>query len=103
MGKSKTSKWTFILVGGIGMFLISFTLIYNLLIPDICYYHTHEMNSFMNLFYSAGGADNGHPSPNFLNLIISLIIGGILGYGIYKYLTNKNKRKIKTTGNNVYN
>ena len=103
MKESKTIKWVFITVGGISMCLISFTLIYDLLIPDICYYHTNEMNSFMNLFYSAGGADNGHPSPNLLNLIVSLIIGGILGYGIYKYLTNKNKRKIKTTANTVYN
>ena len=59
------------------------------------------MNPIMNLFYSAGGADNGHPSPNLLNLITSLIIGGILGFGIYKYLTNKNKGKIKTTANTV--
>jgi len=103
MKESKTLKWILILTCGIGTVLTSFTLIYDLLIPDICYYHTNEMNSFMNLFYSAGGADNGHPSPNLLNLISSLIIGGILGYGIYKFLTNKNKRKIKTTANTVYN
>tara|TARA_R110002050_G_scaffold196755_3_gene331746 strand:+ start:1204 stop:1509 length:306 start_codon:yes stop_codon:yes gene_type:complete len=101
MKKRKTLKWIFISVGGILMCLISFTLIYDLLIPDICYYHFNEMNSFMNLFYSAGPADNGHPSPNLLNLIISLITGGILGYGNYKYWTNKNKQKIKTTANNV--
>ena len=101
MKESKTLKWIYITVSGIITFLISYTLIYDLIIPDICYYHTNEMNSFMNLFYSAGGADNGHPSPNLLNLIISLIIGGILGYVIYKYLTNKNKRKIKTTANTV--
>lgn len=85
MKESKILKWIFILVGGILMCLISFTLIYDLLIPDICCYHLNEMNPFMNIFYSAGPADNGHPSPNLLNLIISLIIGGILGYGIYKY------------------
>ncbi|PWI28842.1 hypothetical protein DI383_14640 [Flavobacteriaceae bacterium LYZ1037] len=103
MKESKTLKWIFILAVAILMCLISFTLIYDLLIPDICYYHLNEMNSFMNLFYSAGPADNGHPSPSLLNFIISLIIGGILGYGIYKFLTNKNKRGKKTTANNVYN
>ena len=102
MKESKIIKWIFISIGGILICLISFTLIYYLLIPDICYYHNNEMNSFINLFYSAGGADNGHPSPNLLNLMISLIIGGILGHGTYKYLTNKNKRKIKTTANTVY-
>ncbi|WP_298546496.1 hypothetical protein [uncultured Aquimarina sp.] len=89
MRESKTLKWIFISVSGIFMFLISFTLIYDLLIPDICYYHTNEMNSFMNLFYSAGGADNGHPSPNLLNFLFSFFIGGVLGYGIYKAVTNK--------------
>lgn len=93
MRESKTSKWTLISICGIVMVITNFTLLYDLLIPDICYYHIHEMNSFLNLFYSAGPADNGHPSPNFLNLIISLIIGGILGYGIYKILINKTKRK----------
>jgi len=89
MKESKTLKWIFISVGGILMSLISFTLIYDLLIPDVCYYHMNEMNSFMNLFYSAGPAENGHPGPNLLNLIVSLIIGGILGFGMYKLLTNK--------------
>jgi hypothetical protein len=69
MKESKTLKWILILTCGIGTVLTSFTLLYDLLIPDICYYHTNEMNSFMNLFYSVGGADNGHPSPIFLNLI----------------------------------
>jgi hypothetical protein len=45
------------------------------------------MNSFMSLFYSAGPADNGHPAPNLLNCIVSLCVGGILGYGIYKIVT----------------
>ncbi|MEL0653324.1 hypothetical protein V6246_18025 [Algibacter sp. TI.3.09] len=94
MKESKPSKWTFIIVGGIIMWIISFTLIYYLLIPDVCYYHFNEMNSFMKLFYSAGGADNRHPSPNSSNAIFSFIIGGILGYVIYKK---------KTTANTVYN
>ena len=87
MRESKTLKWIIISVCGILMFLISFTLIYDLLIPDICYYHINQMNSFMNLFYSAGPADNGHPEPNLLNFLISLFIGGILGYWIYKIIT----------------
>ncbi|MHB0756842.1 hypothetical protein [Polaribacter sp. M15] len=93
MKKSKTLKWTFISVVGIIVFLISFTVIYELLIPDICHYYTNEMNSFMNLFYSAGGADNGHPEPNKLNFITSIIIGGILGNGIYKLVTKQTSEK----------
>jgi len=93
MKESKILKWTFISVGGIIEFLISFTIIYELLIPDICYYHTNEMNSFMNLFYSAGGAGNGHPEPNKLNFIISIIIGGILGNEIYKLVAKQTNEK----------
>ena len=46
------------------------------------------MNSFMSLFYSAGPADNGHPTPNFTNFLVSFALGGIIGYGTYK-LINK--------------
>ena len=101
MKESKTLKWTFISICGIGMVLISFTVLYDLLIPDICYYHIHEMNSFLNLFYSAGSASNGHPEPNILNFILSLLVGGIIGNGIYKLVTKKNELKIKTTANTV--
>jgi hypothetical protein len=87
MKKSKTLKWILIGLGGVMMFLLSFTIIYDLLIPDPCYYHTNKMNSFMSLLYSAGPADNGHPVPNFTNFIVSFCIGGILGYAFYKLKT----------------
>jgi len=87
MKKSTTLKWIFICFGAILMVVVSFTFIYDLLIPDPCYYHTNEMNSFMNLFFSAGPADNGHPEPNLTNFLVSLCIGGFLGYGTYKIVT----------------
>jgi len=92
MKKSKTLKWIYICLGGIIMFIISFTLIYDLMIPDVCYYHTHEMNSFMSLFYSAGPADNGHPAPNFTNFLVSFVLGGIIGYALYKLTTPLRKK-----------
>ena len=89
MKKNTTLKWIFIGLGAILMVVISFALLYKLLIPDVCYYHTHEMNLFMSLFYSAGPADNGHPGPNLTNLLVSLGFGGILGYGIYKLISKQ--------------
>ncbi len=67
-------------------------IIYGLLIPDDCYYHTHKMNSLMSLFYSNEPGDNGHPFPNSLNFILSLLIGVILEYIFYKIVV-KNKWK----------
>lgn len=101
MKESKTLKWILISICGIGMILNSFTVLYELLIPDICYYHTHEMNSVLSLFYSARPASNGHPGPNILNFILSLLVGGIIGNRIFKLITKKNEVKIKTTANNV--
>ncbi len=93
MKEGKISKWMFISIGAIITFLVSFTIIYDLLIPDACYYHTNEMNSFMSLFFSVGGADNGHPSPNLANFLVSLSIGGSLGFMVYKI--SRNRRKIE--------
>jgi len=90
MNSNKPLKYSLISISSIGMFLLSFTVIYKLLIPDVCYYHMNEMNSFMNLFYSAGGGSNGHPEPNFLNFVLSLFIGGFIGYRIYLLI-----RKVK--------
>ncbi len=90
MKAGKTQRLVFIFAGGILMSLISFTIIFQSLIPDPCYYHFNEMNSFMNLFYSAGPADNGHPGPNLLNFIVSFSVGGILGFGVYKIMENRN-------------
>jgi len=83
-------KLIFILVGSFTMLIVSFTVIYDFFIPDVCYYHENEMNSFMSLFYSAKGGDNGHPSPNFLNFLVSVLIGGGVGYMFFPIFFKKN-------------
>ncbi|AOW17615.1 hypothetical protein LPB03_09110 [Polaribacter vadi] len=92
MKKNKGLKYFLISFGAFGLFLLSFTIIYDLLIPDVCFYHVNEMNAFMKLFYSAGGADNGHPGPNFLNFILSSFIGGLVGYKFYLLIIRSNKK-----------
>tara|TARA_B110001454_G_scaffold208212_1_gene220460 strand:+ start:414 stop:689 length:276 start_codon:yes stop_codon:yes gene_type:complete len=91
MKDNKNLKYTLISFGSIVMSLISFTVIYVLLIPDVCYYHIHEMNAFMNLFYNAGGADNGHHGPNTLNFILSSFVGGFMGYKFYILIKKDSK------------
>lgn len=90
MIKNNILKLVLIAIGAIAMCFFSL-LIFGLLVPDECYYHTNKMNYFMSLFYSSGPGDNGHPFPNKLNFIISLLIGGFLGYWFYKIVMNKRK------------
>lgn len=97
MKKSKALKWIFISIGGTGLFLTSFTLLYNLLIPDVCHYHDHEINPIMDLFYSAGPSSGGHPEPTLFNFMFSFLVGGILGNGIYVLLTQKTSKDSKKT------
>jgi hypothetical protein len=47
----------------------------------------------MNLFYSAGPSDNGHPEPNSFNFIFSFVVGGMFGNRFYSYITKKNRQQ----------
>ena len=77
-------KWLFITIGGIVFHVFSFTWLYDFLIPDPCYYHSHEMNYFMGLFFSALSASNGHPEPNLVNFILSFLVGSLIGFVTFK-------------------
>lgn len=95
MIKSKLLQWILILAFAIVMLIINYTVIYNLLFPDICYYHTHKMNWVLRLFYNTNPVSNGHPEPNLFNLFLTLSIGGVFGYGVYKAITHKSKKATK--------
>ena len=51
-------KWLFIIIGGFITSIFSFTVLYYLLIPDLCYYHSHEMNYMMSLFFTVYPGSN---------------------------------------------
>ena len=84
MKNTNFNKWLFIIIGGFITSIFSFTILYDLLIPDICYYHSHEMNFIMSLFFSASSASNGHPEPNLTNFIVSFLTGSLIGFMIFK-------------------
>ena len=88
MKNTNFNKWVFIVIGGFITSIFSFTILYDLLIPDICYYHSHEMNFIMSLFFSASFASNGHPEPNLTNFIISFLVGSLIGFVILKSSRN---------------
>lgn len=73
------------------MVCVSYFWLYELFIPDICYYHDHEMNPILNIFYSTYPGGNGHPAPNLTNYFLSFFIGGIIGNGLYFLAIKSNK------------
>lgn len=89
MNKQKIIRWVLIVIGALVTVFVSFTVVYQTFIPDICYYHTHDMNLVMGWFYSSMPGDNGHPSPNLFNLVFSLVIGGLSSDLFYRKLIRK--------------
>jgi hypothetical protein len=50
-----------------------------IIIPDECYYHTHDTNFVFDLFFNTSSATNGHPEPTFFNLIFTIVLGLYIG------------------------
>jgi len=59
-----------ILIGGITFFLLNILLIERLIIPDYCYYHSHDTNLFIDTFYSFPSSEGGHPIASSINIIL---------------------------------
>ena len=60
------------------MVFLNYAVIEPLLIPDPCYYHSHNSNFMIDIFYNSSSASNGHPEPNIFNFIFTLCIGILL-------------------------
>ncbi|MFI0429806.1 hypothetical protein [Mariniflexile sp. HMF6888] len=87
--EKRNNKWFFLLFGGCLTLIINYYL-YDLIIPDPCYYHNHQANFWINLFYNTGSITNGHPEPNIFNFLFTIIMGLLIGNMIYNY-SKKNK------------
>jgi len=66
-------------LGLVSMFILNFFILQNILIPDPCYYHSHDTNKDFDLFYEMTANEDYHPTPTRLNLISTLTIGGLTG------------------------
>lgn len=65
--------------------IVDFQLIENIVIPDICAYHSGESTTkLFDLFYDFPASGGGHPSPTAFHFIFTTFIGGITGYFISK-------------------
>lgn len=70
---------------------LDFIIITPLILPeDYCYYHTHEIPWWVELFYMTP-ANNDHPEGSFFHLVVLLIISIFLGYKLSKTIFNKRK------------
>lgn len=68
------------LTGALLAFLLNVCLLEKLLIPDPCYYHSHEGGRLFHWFYDLPATEGGHPVPTKLNMIITLLLGAIGGW-----------------------
>lgn len=70
-------------LGGIVLaFVFNFLILDKILIPDPCYYHTHDTNKVFDIFYELTSSDGYHPFPTKFNFIFTATIGAILGLTI---------------------
>lgn len=84
-------------LGGIVLaFVFNFLILDKILIPDPCYYHTHDTNKVFDMFYELTSGDGYHPFPTKFNFIFTATIGAILGLTISIYKLKKGDAR-KTT------
>jgi len=73
----KISGFTLMMI--VGVFLFNYLFLERLIIPDPCYYHSHETTMLFDLFYELTASEGYHPTPTIFNLILTLIIGTVAG------------------------
>jgi hypothetical protein len=69
----------FTTLGLVLMYALNYFLLERLIIPDPCYYHSHDTNKVFDLFYELTAQEGYHPTPTKLNLILTLTIGALIG------------------------
>lgn len=84
------------LAGAVLAFVFNFLILDKILIPDPCYYHTHDTNKVFDIFYELTSGDGYHPFPTKFNFIFTASIGAIFGLTFSTYKLKKRDRR-KTT------
>jgi hypothetical protein len=69
-------------------FVFNFLIQYTIIIPDPCYYHTHDTSKMFDIFYELTSDNGYHPFPTMFNFIFTASIGAIIGL-----ITSMNKIK----------
>jgi len=85
------------LSGTVLAFIFNFLVLDKILIPDPCYYHSHDTNFVFDLFYEITSNDGFHPFPTKFNFIFTAIVGASIGLTIslYKFRKIGNRKTTK--------
>jgi ABC-type antimicrobial peptide transport system permease subunit len=86
-----------VLAGIVLAFVFNFLILEKILIPDPCYYHTHDANKVFDLFYELTSAEGYHPFPTKFNFIFTAIIGAVFGlmFSLYKIIKRNQRETTK--------
>jgi len=81
---------------GIGLtYILNFFVLENIIIPDPCYYHSHDTNIVFDIFYEMPDWNGDHPFPTIFNFIFTLTIGALLGLTLAIYILRIRDKKKK--------
>ncbi len=69
----------FCILGLVITFVLNFFILERIIIPDECYYYSHDTNKIFDLFYELTAAEGFHPTPTILNLGLTFMTGIIAG------------------------
>ncbi len=69
----------FTILGIFLLFVFNFLILERVIIPDPCYYHSHDTNKVFDLFYELTAQEGYHPTPTRLNVVLTLTTGAIIG------------------------
>lgn len=71
------------------MTFLHLSVVWPLLIPDDCYYHTNEPNSLIKLLYNFPSSEGGHSIPSVFNFLLFGLSGAYLAIKLTKYILSR--------------
>ena len=89
--RSMGIKILFMILGAIAILFLNYSFIEQILIPDPCYYHSRETSFLFRLFYDTPAFNGGHPFPSLVNIIFTIAIGLLIGWGAYRFFLGNSK------------
>lgn len=90
MYKPILKKLLLVLVGIVISMTLNFVILYNILMPDECYYCVHKTNFIIEVLYDFKSENGYRPFPSSFNFSMTIIIGFCIGLFIGRKIKLKN-------------